>query len=262
MADFEVVEHEGQKMIRVRLQGETVRAEAGALHYYRGQIEMTSSTPSVGGAIGSLMSGETIFRPTYTGEGEVVFGPPIFGEYIVLELKGDAWILDQGAYVCSDAGVEVSAIRNRAGAALLSGEGWFQTKVEGHGKVVLMAPGRVEQVHLQGETLAVDGRFAVARSGGVEFSVKRASKSLVGSVTSGEGLLNMYSGRGVVLLAPMPNLYQAFADVVTPSIMPVQQSPFANFTKNPIQGVIGIILAVLAFSCAGCMGIFEALSGI
>jgi len=208
MPQYEIITKEGQKMVKVVLTGDTVRTESGALHYFRGSIQMQSKAPSAGGLISGVLTGETIFKPTYTGKGEVFLGPPHFGEYAILELNNSAWVLDQGAYVCSDMGVKVNAHRNKAVSALLGGEGIFQTKVSGTGKVVIQAPGKLERIHLKGERLAVDGRFAVARTASVDFKVERSSKSIVGSVTSGEGLLNIYQGKGYVLLSPVPNLYK------------------------------------------------------
>ncbi|HIA04562.1 MAG TPA: AIM24 family protein, partial [Myxococcales bacterium] len=208
MPQYEIITKEGQKMVKVTLRGDSVRTESGALHYYRGAIKMESKAPSAGGLISGMLSGETIFKPTYAGTGEVFLGPPHFGEYSILELNNSAWVLDQGAYVCSDEGIEVSAHRNKALSAMLGGEGTFQTKVSGTGKVVIQAPGKLERVDLNGERLAVDGSFAVARTESVDFTVERSSRSIMGSMTSGEGLLNTYNGHGQVLLSPVPNLYK------------------------------------------------------
>lgn len=216
MAYFEIIEFEGQKMVKATIQNETVRAEAGALHYMFGNIEMTSQAPSASGFLKSFLSGESAFKPTYAGSGEIYFGPPRFGEYFVLQLNGEEWILDQGAYVCSDMGIEVDVFRNQALTGLVGGEGLFQTKVRGTGTVVLQAPGKVQTVHLQGQTLAVDGSFAIARTASLQYAVRRASKGLVGSFTSGEGLLNTFSGTGTVLFAPVPNLYQNLIDQARP----------------------------------------------
>ncbi len=214
MAQFEVIDHEGQKFIRAVINNETIRAEAGALHYYRGNIEMKSQAPSAGGLLKAFVSGESAFKPTYTGSGEIYFGPPMFGEYIVLPLNGEEWILDQGAYVCSDLNIEVSAKRNKAITGLVGGEGLFQTSVKGVGTVVAQAPGQIQRIDLQGERLAVDGSFAVARTATLNYSVQRATKSLVGSMTSGEGLLNVFEGQGTVLLAPVPNRYMSLVGAV------------------------------------------------
>ena len=218
MAEFEIVAREQLKMIKCLLKDESVRAESGALHYMRGQIEMTSAAPSVGGFLKSLVTSENIFRPTYKGTGEIYFGPPIFGEYMILDLQNEEWILEQGAYVCSDIAIEVGVWRNKALSALLGGEGWFQTSVKGTGKVVMQAPGYVERIDLRGEKLSVDGKFAVARTAGLKFEVQKAAKSILGSMTSGEGLLSTFEGTGAVLIAPVPNVFQNLVGMITQAI--------------------------------------------
>lgn len=215
MAQFEVVAREGLKMVRCVINNETVRAESGALHYMRGKIEMTSSVPSVGGFFKSVVTRENIFRPTYQGTGEIFFGPPIFGEYEILELAGDEWVLEQGAYVCSDAAVEIGVWRNKAVAAFFGGEGWFQTLVKGTGQVVMQAPGQIQRIDLRGEKLSVDGKFAVARTAGLTFEVRKAAKSILGSLSSGEGLLSTFQGTGTVLIAPVPNVYQNLVNLIS-----------------------------------------------
>lgn len=212
MASFEVIERQGLKMIKATLNNETVRAESGAMHYMRGQVTLESKAPSAGGFLKSMVTQESIFRPTYTGTGEVFFGPPIFGEYLTLPLNGDAWVLDKGAYVCSDIGVEVGVFRNKAITGLVGGEGIFQTKVEGRGTVIIQAPGPVEAIDLVNDKLVVDGSFAIARQAHLEYSVQRATKGLLGSLTSGEGLVNVIQGTGRVLIAPVPNLYRSLMD--------------------------------------------------
>lgn len=47
--------------------------------------------------------------------------------------------------------------------------------------------------------------MVIAWSGSLEFTVERSGKSLIGSAASGEGLVNVYSGTGKVLLAPVDN---------------------------------------------------------
>lgn len=218
MAHFEVVTRDGLKMVRCVIEGETVKAESGALHYMLGQIELTSAPPSVGGFLKSLVTSENIFRPTYTGTGEIFFGPPTFGEYEILDLSHEEWILDQGAYVCSDTTLEIGAWRNKSVAAMFGGEGWFQTSVKGSGKVVIQAPGKIQRIELNGNKLSVDGRFAIARTSDVTFEVQKATKSMLGSITSGEGLLSTFAGTGSVLIAPIPNVFQNMVSVISSAI--------------------------------------------
>jgi uncharacterized protein (AIM24 family) len=169
----------------------------------------------VGGFLKSVVSRENIFRPTYQGTGEIFFGPPIFGEYEILDLQGEEWILEQGSYVCSEAGVEIGVWRNKALTAFFGGEGWFQTSVKGTGKVVIQAPGKVQRIELRGDKLSVDGRFALARTAGINFQVQKAAKSIIGSLTSGEGLINSFEGTGTVLIAPVPNVFQNLYSLIT-----------------------------------------------
>lgn len=203
---FRVKDSEGVRYVEVMLNNDAVRTEAGAMRYYRGDIEMESQ--SAGGGIAGFfkaaMSGETFHKPIYRGTGKLVLEPS-FSNYFLLDLKGEAFILDQGAYWASDMGVNITAERNQAANAMLSGEGWYQTKAEGTGVVVVVSPGPVEKLELKNELLVVDGSFAVARSAGLSFQVSRSTKSIWGSMTSGEGLVNRISGTGVVYLAPVPN---------------------------------------------------------
>lgn len=218
MATFTIVEKQELKMVQAVIQDETITAEAGALHYMQGKVELSTPAPSAKGFFKAIATQESIFRPTYTGTGTVYFGPPSFGEYMVLDIDNESWILDKGAFVCASAGVDVGVFRNKAMSALFSGEGFFQTKVEGTGQVVIYADGEIQAVDLENDTLVVDGHFAVARQAQLDFNVRRASKSLIGSAASGEGVVNEIKGSGRVYLAPVPNLYQNLVATIAPGI--------------------------------------------
>jgi len=194
-------------MVKATVQNETIRAEAGALHYMLGEIQLTTTMPSAKGFLKSLVTQESIFKPAYKGTGDIFFGPPIFGEYHELVLENEAWILDKGAYVCSDGSVEAGSFRNKTITGLIGGEGFFQTKVEGTGKVIIQAPGNIEIIDLENQTLTVDGSFAVARQAHLDYTVQKAAKGILSSMASGEGLVNVIRGSGRVLLAPVPNIY-------------------------------------------------------
>lgn len=223
MATFEVVEKQGLKMIKATLNQETIRAEAGALHYMQGPIQMDVAAPTAGGILKAMATGESIVRPTYTGTGQVFFGPPIFGEYTMLELAGHQYILDRSAYVCSDASIEVGVWRNKALTGMFGGEGFFQTTVTGHGRVMIKSNGPLEAINLNNDKLVVDGNFAVARVGNIEYSLQRATKGFMASAASGEGMVSVYQGTGQVLIAPVPNIYQNLVGTIISSI-PVSSS--------------------------------------
>ena len=215
MAKFEVVEQEGVRMVKVTLQNEMVRTESGALYYMRGPITMESKGPSVGGLLKAIATGESIFRPTYTGTGEL-FLEPTFGGYHILDVAGKTWIAESGAYWASESQVQVEAFREKALTAFKSGEGFldFQTKLSGQGRVILQSQGPVEEIQLHQDKLVVDGKYVLAREASLAYSVQRATKSLLGSVTSGEGIVRSYEGSGAVLMSPMPFWRQRLFDAL------------------------------------------------
>lgn len=202
------------KFIRVTLNGGSVRTESGALYYMKGNLQATVPTGGVVGVFGKMVKSkltkETAFNPVYSGTGEVVL-EPTFEHYILLELNNETIIVDKGLYYCSIGDVETSvAMQGNVSSAVFGGEGIFQTKITGSGFVALQIPVPMEEIeiyNLQNESVQVDGNFAILRSGTVDFSVKLAGGGIVSSMTSGERLLQTFSGTGMVWVAPTAPVY-------------------------------------------------------
>jgi uncharacterized protein (AIM24 family) len=217
MAEFHIRTKEGVNYVEVLMNNETVRTESGAMRYIQGRIEMQSKAPSIGGFFKAAVTGESVFRPTYTGTGKLVLEPTLMS-FFELNLMGEKLVLDRGSYWASDGSIEVSAQANKMGAGMLGGEGFFQTTVAGTGKVIICVPGPVEILDLNNDRLVVDGSFAVARSASLNFKVEKSTKSLFGTMTSGEGLVNVFEGTGRVWLAPVPNLYVMLQAMIASAI--------------------------------------------
>jgi uncharacterized protein (TIGR00266 family) len=206
VTNFEVIKGEVYSMPRIVLSNAEVVVESGALHYMLGSIQMEAELPSVGGFLKSALTKEKAVKPRYRGTGEL-FLEPTFGECNIMELKGEEWILDKGAFLACSQGVEVGMFTNKAWTGIFGGEGFFQTKVSGSGKVMFMSQGPLQTIPINGETLVVDGSFAVARTAGLDYKLERSSRRLFGSFISGEGMVNTFRGRGTVLIAPVPNRF-------------------------------------------------------
>jgi uncharacterized protein (AIM24 family) len=217
MSHFEIVETEGMRYVRIRVADETVRAESGALSYMTGQITMQSPLPGVGSAVKCLLSDEPLVRPSYSGTGEVYLQPSFHG-YHVFELDGEAWILENGAYWASDGSVELGLHRERIITSFWAGEGFidFQTRVSGHGRVVLNSQGPIREMVLHDDSIAVEGKLVVARTAGLDYSVRRPSRSIIGYWLSGENLVRVYQGTGKVLMAVAPFWTHRFLDNLHP----------------------------------------------
>jgi len=209
---FEVVPKEMLRLIMVKLENSAFRYEHGAMYYMKGQLAIEANLPSAGGFLKAMVTKESAVKPVIRGTG-TVFLEPSFGEFTIMELKGEEWILDKGAFYAAEMGIDVGMWTNKAISGFFSGEGFFQTKVSGYGKVVIVSNGPLEEVILDGTSnLTVDGSFAIARSSGVNLSVNKATKGLFSSFTSGEGLVNTFSGVGKVLIAPVANRYVTLMD--------------------------------------------------
>ena len=78
--------------------------------------------------------------------------------------------------------------------------------LSGNGLAILESPVPREElieIELHDDEIRIDGNYAIAWSGTLEFKVEKSTKSLVGSAVSGEGLVNVYRGTGKVLMAPL-----------------------------------------------------------
>lgn len=204
MADFKIRELEGMRWVQIQIRDETVRAEAGALSYMRGDIRITARPPSPLGAIRAAISNEALVRPTYAGTGTINLESSM-GGYHTFEVAGESWILTKGAYWASEGGVSLGLHRERVWTSLWTGEGLidYQTRVSGHGRVVLNAPGPVEEVTLKDEPLMVEGRLVLARTEGLDYRLRRAT-TLVQSFFAGEARLRVYAGTGKALVCWTP----------------------------------------------------------
>ena len=213
MAQFELITMEGTRFIKATLKDETIRAEAGALCYYQGNIKMKSPLPSPTRVLKSALSSESSFRPSYTGTGEVYLESST-GGFHVFELDSGSWILEGGTYWASDGSVELSFHRERMITSLYAGEGFidFQTKVGGRGQVVLTTIGPVDYVELNdGEEIRCEGKYVIARTAEVSYKIRRATDSIIGSWSAGESSLRVYRGPGRVMLCTTPYWHHRIA---------------------------------------------------
>jgi uncharacterized protein (AIM24 family) len=205
MAEFQIVAEENTHFVRAILQKESIQAESGALAFLRGDIAMRAPLPGPLTLLRTSLSEEAAVRPTFTGTGEIVLESSLGGFY-AFEVREKPWILERGAYWASESTVKLELHRESAWTSFWSGDGLidFQTKVSGQGKVVLNAAGPVEEIELGDEEIAVEGRFVIARSSRIRFSVRRPSRGILSSWLSGEKLLRVYRGPGRILLSATP----------------------------------------------------------
>lgn len=202
------------KMVRVTLNNSELLLEPSALYFMKGhlQLEATTGGGIAKGLMRKFLTGETLFQSRIKGSGEV-FLEPSFGHFSLFNIENDALIFDKSSFYCASNGIEVSAkLQSNISSALFGGEGFFQTQAAGTGVVVLVSPVPASELIAYelaaGEKLSVDGNFAFVRTASVSFHAEMSSKSIFGTVVSGEMLLQTFTGPGIVWLAPTQTVYE------------------------------------------------------
>jgi len=205
VANFEVIEDQGVSFVKATLNNETICAERGALCYLTGDIRIHAKLPSIGGTIRRLLAEQSLIWPTYSGTGEVYLEASV-GGFGVFEMDESSWILERGAYWASEGDVSLSIFRETVMTSLWSGEGIISlsTRVSGSGKIVLKTRGPVQMIDLSNERLVADGKYVLARTEGVSYRVRRAARSPLAAILSGERRLRVFEGTGRVLLSSYP----------------------------------------------------------
>lgn len=213
------------KIVRITLNDSEVTIEPGALYFMRGSLKLESDLQ--GGATKSLIrkltTGETLFQSKIKGTGEIYL-EPTFGYYSLLNIDDDSIIFNKGAFCCASKNIAVgSKLQGNISSAIFGGKGFFQPEAKGSGIIVLNCPVPEEEMITydlrNGEKLSVDGNFAFVRTGSVTFQAEKSGKSLFSSVTSGEGLLQTFTGPGLVWLAPTQVVYDRMKEMGATSDM-------------------------------------------
>ena len=189
-----------------------VTVQAGTMQWMVGNVKATTGIKGVGDLFGKAVrgsvTGESAIKPEYTGDGTLVL-EPTYQHILLLDLSkwNGSVVLDDGLFLACESSLQHKAVmRSNLSSAVAGNEGLFNLGIQGNGIVCLESPCPKEElveVTLDKDVLKVDGNFAIAWSGSLEFTVERSGKSLLGSAASGEGLVNVYRGTGKVLLAPV-----------------------------------------------------------
>ncbi|HEY3383689.1 MAG TPA: TIGR00266 family protein [Vicinamibacterales bacterium] len=206
--------------------GESVVAEAGAMMFMTGGVQMEtvfgdgSGRQQQGGLMGALLgagkrllTGESLFMTVFTNAGgrgveRVAFAAPYAGKILPMDLSklGGTLICQKDSYLCAAKGVSIGiAFQKKIGVGLFGGEGFIMQRLDGDGLVFAHAGGTVHSYDLAvGETLRVDTGCIVALQQSVNYDVQ-----LVGGVKTalfgGEGLFfATLTGPGKVWLQSLP----------------------------------------------------------
>lgn len=189
-----------------------ITVQAGAMQWMAGNVNATTGIKGVGDLLGKAVRGsvtkESAIKPEYTGNGTLVL-EPTYKHILLIDVAdwNGSIVLDDGLFLACESTLKHKAVmRSNLSSAVAGNEGLFNLGIQGNGVLCLESFCPAEElieISLDNDVLKIDGNMAIAWSGSLNFTVERSGKSLIGSATSGEGLVNVYRGTGKVLLAPV-----------------------------------------------------------
>lgn len=238
-----------KRQVLVEVNGNDYILSAGAMQWTLGNVQVATDVKGVGDFVGkalkSAVTKESTIKPKYTGKGIIMLEPTY--RHILLEDVSEwegGMVLDDGMFLACEGTINQDVVmRSNLSSALFGNEGLFNLKLSGTGIAALesyVPREELIEIRLENDVLRVDGNFAVAWSGTLEFSVEKSTKTLIGSGISGEGLVNVYRGTGKVLLAPINS--QAMTQTHTskpPANTATTDS--ASVASSAINGILGLM---------------------
>lgn len=213
-------------LLEVRLEsGEQIKAESGAM------VSMDETISVEGKAEGGLMkglgrmlAGEKFFFQTLRakgGAGTVTLAPASLGGVVALEVsQGQGYTVQKDGFLAATDQVSVDTQMQNLSKGFLSGEGFFVLNIRGSGTVFVNSHGAIHTLEVpEGKRVTIDNHHLVAWSEHMHYSIDKAAKGWISSMTSGEGLVCHFSGPGRILIQTRNP--QAFTEMIR-AMMPAK----------------------------------------
>jgi len=194
--------------------GEKIFCESGAMVMMESALQVKGQ---LRGGLGRalmrrLATDESLFQQEIEavgGDGDCLLSPTLPGAIELLDVTpGESYTLSDGSFLAAENGVEVKARMNTLGGGLFGGTGGFVImEASGRGKLAVSGFGSIFALDISPEReTVIDNAHAVAWSSGLQFEVGMPQTgggffgNMVNSVTSGEGLVIRFRGRGKVVI--------------------------------------------------------------
>ena len=200
-----------RRQLICRLDRGGVRIQNGAMQMLVGDARAKTGIRGAGDIMRkfgrAMVTEENAIKPEYEGNGLLVCEPT--WKHLVcsdLDYFGGEVVLDDGAFAACETSVRESTYMVKTISGALAGnEGLFKLKLSGHGRFVMESgcpESELITIDLENDELKLDGPLALAWSSSLDFTVERVTRTLIGSATSGEGLVNVYRGTGRIVMLP------------------------------------------------------------
>ncbi len=211
--------------------GEAIECQKGAMAWMTPTMEMKTNFGGNGGsgvlgALGkvarSAVTGESIFRNTYTaqgGSGEIAFASSFPGDIMCVDVSATPIVAQKSAYLASTPGVSMDIFfQKKLGAGFFGGEGFIMQRFSGAGIVFIEIDGCVCEYSLApGQSMLIDTGYLAAMDATCSMDIETV-RGVGNAIFGGEGLFNTrVTGPGRIWLQTMPAI--ALANALSPFII-------------------------------------------
>ena len=195
-------------------QGEKIYCESNAMVMMEATLDLKGKM--TGGLGSALMrrfaNGESFFQQhieATRGPGDCLLAPTLPGAIQVLDVGINSYKITDGAFVAAESAVNLNVITQNVGSALFGQTGgFFICEASGQGKLAVSGFGSSFVLDVEpGKDIVIDNAHVVAWDSALHHEISVATQQsggllgqLVNSVTSGEGMVLKFSGRGKVVI--------------------------------------------------------------
>jgi uncharacterized protein (TIGR00266 family) len=211
MPEFQVLGDIDPFLLVSLRKGESIYCESDAMVTMEETLELKGKAK--GGLLSSLArkfaTGESFFQQSIEanfGDGQVLLSPELPGAIEILDVGMNQYRLNDGAFLAATDGVQISTKSQGIGQAIFGGTGGlFIMETSGQGRLAVSGFGAIFGLDIsEGTDMIVDNYHVVAWDRNLNYKISLSTaktgllSSIVGSVTSGEGIVNRFSGNGKV----------------------------------------------------------------
>ena len=196
------------------VRGEKIYCESNAMVMMESALELKGKMT---GGIGSALmrrfaNGESFFQQhieAIRGDGDCLLSPTLPGAIQVLDVGAISYKITDGAFVAAESGVTLNVRSQSLGTAMFGQTGgFFICEASGVGKLAVSGFGSSFVLDVEpGKDIIIDNAHVVAWDSTLHHEISVATQQasgllgqLVNSVTSGEGMVLKFSGRGKVVI--------------------------------------------------------------
>jgi uncharacterized protein (TIGR00266 family) len=214
MAEFTVT-GDVDPFLHVSMQaGEKIYCESNAMVMMESALDLSGKM--TGGLGSALMrrfaNGESFFQQhieANRGAGDCLLSPTLPGAIDVLTVGPNRYMLTDGAFVAAESGVTLNVRTQSLGTAVFGQTGgFFICEASGSGKLAVSGFGSSFVLDvLPGKDIVIDNAHVVAWDAGLHHEVSVTTQNsggflgqIINSVTSGEGMVLKFSGKGKVII--------------------------------------------------------------